>query len=58
MNKVVKDQWNVKLKYPDRSCKECAKYPCFEGIENTVSNFSQYGCIYYKSRNEVNGKVI
>lgn len=45
--KVVKDKFGVKLKYPERSCKNCKKYPCFSGITNCKSDFAKYGCIYY-----------
>jgi hypothetical protein len=39
----------IKLKFPDRTCKACKKYPCFIGIENTRSDFAKYGCIYYSN---------
>lgn len=42
--KVKKDEFGVKIKYPDRTCKKCKKYPCFLGIEKCVSNFAAYGC--------------
>ena len=45
--KVSKDKYGVKLKYPERSCKDCRKYPCFSGIENCKSDFAKYGCTYY-----------
>lgn len=45
--KVIKDKFGIKLKYPDRKCKECKCYPCFEGIENCVCDMSKYGCVYY-----------
>lgn len=45
--KPVKDEFGVKLKYPNRSCKTCKKYPCFEGITKCVSDFAKYGCIFY-----------
>lgn len=37
-----------KQKYPERSCKDCTKYPCFEGIFICRSNFAALGCTYYK----------
>ncbi len=43
-DKVIKDIYGVKLKHPNRSCKECKYYPCFQGIENCVSDFAKYGC--------------
>lgn len=44
------DPFNVKYKYPNRSCKDCGKYPCFKGIQICVSDFAKYGCIYYRNR--------
>ena len=48
--KIVKDKFGVKLKYPQRSCKNCKKYPCFNGIINCKSDFAKYGCIYYSEK--------
>lgn len=45
--KLVKDKFGVKLKYPDRSCLECRKYPCFPGINKCKSDFAKYGCNFY-----------
>ncbi len=45
--KPKKDKFGTKLKFPDRSCKNCRKYPCFNGIEKCVSDFAKYGCGYY-----------
>lgn len=42
--KVVRDECGTKLKFPNRSCKECKKYPCFEGINKCLSNFAAMGC--------------
>lgn len=51
--KVEKDKFGVKLKYPERSCKNCKKYPCFEGIGNCASDFAKYGCTLYSiNKNE------
>lgn len=47
--RVKKDEYGVKYKYPDRTCKECKKYPCFTGITLCRSDFAKYGCIYYGS---------
>ena len=47
--KVKKDEYGVKLKYPNRSCKKCKKYPCFGEINKCSSDFAKYGCILYKS---------
>lgn len=45
--RCVKDKYGTKLKYPTRSCKECGKYPCFDGIEKCRSDFASMGCIMY-----------
>lgn len=45
---TVKDKFGIKLKYPERDCKNCLRYPCFAGIDRTVSNFAAYGCLLYK----------
>lgn len=44
---LQRDKFGVKLKYLDRTCKTCRKYPCFSGIENCVCDFAKYGCTYY-----------
>lgn len=45
--KPTKDRFGIKLKYPDRNCKSCRKYPCFVGIDKCKSDFAKYGCIFY-----------
>ena len=45
--KVKQDEFGVKLKFPDRTCKSCRKYPCFEGIKKCSCDFAKYGCTYY-----------
>lgn len=47
--KIEKDKFGVKLKYPERQCKLCQKYPCFPEIKKCSSNFAAYGCLYYKA---------
>ena len=51
INQIIKDKYGVKLKYPNRQCKDCKKYPCFYGIDKCLSNFAAYGCVYYKDSN-------
>lgn len=46
--KVEKDKYGTKLKYPERKCESCLKYPCFPEIRKCSSNFAAYGCLYYK----------
>lgn len=43
-----KDEFGVKLQFPNRRCVNCVKYPCFKDIDKCRSNFAAYGCIYYK----------
>ena len=35
------------IKYSDRSCKKCKKYPCFRGIDKCKSDFAKCGCYDY-----------
>lgn len=44
---ITKDKSGVKLKYPNRTCKKCKLYPCFDGIESCRCDFSSYGCKLY-----------
>lgn len=30
--------------FVDRTCKECANYPCFKGIDRCRSDFAKSGC--------------
>lgn len=45
---MEKDKNGVVYKYPDRSCKECNKYPCFEEIDTCKCDFAKYGCKTYQ----------
>lgn len=47
MLKLFKDKYGVRLKYPNRTCRKCKKYPCFAGIKYCRSDFAKYGCINY-----------
>lgn len=46
---IERDKNGIRLKFPKRDCRKCARYPCFNGIERCVCNFAQYGCIRYKN---------
>ena len=46
---IDKDKFGVKLKFPNRECKQCQRYPCFTGIDKCYSNFASCGCFLYKS---------
>lgn len=41
------DEEGIKYKHPERTCKNCLKYPCFRGIENFKSDMAKYGCVLY-----------
>ena len=43
----MKDSWGVQLKFPDRTCSNCMRYPCIIGQENCRCDFAKYGCINY-----------
>lgn len=55
MNPIIKDKKRQEIeaehkkywKFPERSCQECKKYPCFTGQENAKADFAKYGCINY-----------
>lgn len=47
---MEQDKFGVRLKFPERSCNQCAKYPCFDGIKKCKSDFAKYGCIYFKKK--------
>lgn len=53
---LYKDKFGVKYKYPNRSCKRCIRYPCFDGIDKCRCDFAQYGCIDYNDnhRSQIN----
>lgn len=44
---ILKDPSGIPYKFPNRDCEECARYPCFEGIQNLSCNFAKYGCRKY-----------
>ncbi len=46
--KFDKDAEGVVYKHPERTCKNCKKYPCFRGIEKSVCDFAKYGCRDYE----------
>lgn len=48
-NDFLRDSQGISYKYPDRTCKKCLRYPCFEGIKNMICDFAKYGCREYES---------
>lgn len=49
---IKKDSSGVKLKYPNRTCKKCKLYPCFDGIELCKSDFARVGCKLWQDDNK------
>ena len=47
IKQYLEDSEGIKYHYPDRTCKNCSKYPCFRGIENSKCDFAKYGCVKY-----------
>lgn len=45
---LFKDPDGVIYKYPDRTCKDCCKYPCMKNMDIFDSNFAKYGCTKYQ----------
>lgn len=45
--RVNRDKYGIKLKFPERTCISCRRYPCFKGIEKCASDFAKYGCSLY-----------
>lgn len=45
--RLDKDSSGVKYKHLDRTCKECKRFPCFEGIGICKCDFAKYGCRLY-----------
>lgn len=45
-----KDKDGVKYQYPQRTCKDCIKYPCFRGQERMTCDYAKYGCRKYEDK--------
>lgn len=41
---VHRDKDGIKLKYPERTCSQCKKYPCFDKMDILNFDFAKYGC--------------
>lgn len=48
---IERDDFGIVLKHPERTCKQCIRYPCFEGIKRCCCDFARYGCFSFKKRN-------
>ena len=42
------DKNGVKYRHPERTCKNCSKYPCFRGQKEMKCDYAKYGCKSYK----------
>lgn len=45
----LKDKNNIIYKYPEKTCKNCKKYPCFKGFDFINLDFAKYGCLNYEA---------
>lgn len=43
----IKDINNIKYKFPEKTCKECKKYPCMINMDIFKCDFAKYGCKDY-----------
>ena len=50
----IKDKDGVKIKYPERSCSQCIRYPCMENMDELKCDIAKYGCRDFKIRNSLN----
>lgn len=47
---IIKDDFGIQLKYPDRDCKLCSRYPCMQNFQIFKCNFAKYGCRDFVSK--------
>lgn len=45
---MIKDEYGIVIKYPDRECIDCFWYPCMLNFEIFNTEFAKYGCRDYK----------
>lgn len=50
----IKDKDGVKIKYPERSCSQCIRYPCMQNMDEFKCDIAKYGCRDFKIRNPLN----
>lgn len=48
----MKDKDGIKIKHPNRNCKMCGHYPCFEGQTDEIlkCDMAKYGCTLFKDK--------
>lgn len=47
---MVKDEYGIQIKFPNRKCTDCMWYPCMPNFEQFKCHFAIYGCRDYKTR--------
>lgn len=47
---MIKDEWGIQIKFPERECTDCCWYPCMANFEIFNSPFAKYGCRDYKPK--------
>lgn len=48
---IFKDKDGFHYRHPERDCKKCSKYPCFEDLPKLKGNFAKYGCLDWEDSN-------
>ena len=43
----TRDANGVYYIFPDRTCKDCLKYPCLDGMDKLLCDLAAYGCKHY-----------
>ena len=46
-NNRILDKDGVELKHPERTCRDCAKYPC---MKTMGLDFAKYGCVKFHKK--------
>ena len=44
---ATEDKWKIKFKFPERTCKDCKRYPCIINQQILKCDFAKYGCTKY-----------
>lgn len=45
----TRDINGVYYKFPNRTCKDCFKYPCLDGMNKLLCDLATYGCKHYEA---------
>ena len=46
----TRDANGVYYKFPDRTCKDCLKYPCLDAMDKLLCDLAAYGCKHYTTK--------